>query len=113
MFLCVQLWTGILNTRWKDLKQDIREQKQDIENAKQDIREIKQDIEIQDGLNSKTKQHIRDLFLEFGYDIFFWKIGCAKYSWNNSVSGICFIKKNVGVGADLSNERKGERKVHF
>lgn len=58
----------------------------DIQETKQDIQEAKQNIEIQDGLNSKTKQHIRDLFLEFGYDRFLGRsdvqniIGITAYS---------------------------------
>ena len=41
-----ELKNRYLHVRWKDLKQDIREQKQDIEDVKQDIQETKQDIEI-------------------------------------------------------------------
>ena len=50
------------------MKQDIETTKQDIHAAKQDIETVKQDIELPDGVAKKTKQHICDLFNEFGYD---------------------------------------------
>ena len=51
-----ELKNRYIHVRWKD--------------AKQDIQEIKQDIEILNELSTKTKQHSRDLFCEFGYDTF-------------------------------------------
>ena len=60
-----------LHVRWNRLKQDIETKKQDIQSRKQDIQTEKQDIEIPEGVTAKTKQHIQDLFLEFGYDTFF------------------------------------------
>ena len=51
-----ELKNRYIHVRWKD--------------AKQDIQEIKQDIEILNELSTKTKQHSRDLFCEFGYDRF-------------------------------------------
>lgn len=51
-----ELKNRYIHVRWKD--------------AKQDIKEIKQDIEILNELSTKTKQHSRDLFCEFGYDTF-------------------------------------------
>jgi fido (protein-threonine AMPylation protein) len=66
-----ELKNRYLHVRWNSLKQDIETKKQDIQSRKQDIQTEKQDIEIPEGVTAKTKQHIQDLFLEFGYDRFF------------------------------------------
>lgn len=113
VFLCVQLWTGILNPRWKDLKQDIREQKQDIEDVKQDIQETKQDIEIQDGLNSKTKQHIRDLFLEFGYDRFFERSDVQNILGITASPASALLKRMLELELIYPMKRKGKGKYIF
>ena len=59
-----ELKNRYLHVRWKTVKQDIEDEKQDIEM-------LKQDIKIPDELGNKTKQHIKDLFAEFGYERFF------------------------------------------
>ena len=59
-----ELKNRYLHVRWKTVKQD-------IEDEKQDIGIPKQDIQIPDVLGNMTKQHIKDLFAEFGYERFF------------------------------------------
>lgn len=59
------------NNELKNRYTHVRWKKQDIENQKQDIGMPKQDIEVPESFSNKTKQHIRILFSEFGYDKFF------------------------------------------
>ncbi|MCR5836434.1 MAG: hypothetical protein K6G88_08000 [Lachnospiraceae bacterium] len=99
-----ELKNRYLHVKCKDVKQDIREQKQDIE-------ETKQDIEIPNELSSKTKQHIRDLFLEFGYERFFGRSDVQNIIGITASPSSALLKRMLEL--DLIYPMKGKGKVKY
>lgn len=61
---------------------------------------------IVDNSGTLTKQHIRDLFLKFGSDRLFGRSYVQNILGITASPASALFKKNVGTGADLSNERK-------
>ena len=113
-----ELKNRYMHVRWKMQKQDIQGQKQDIQGQKQDIQGQKQDIqkkeqhiEVPDDVSNKTKQHIQVLFERFGYDQFFGRTEVMRELSITASSASALIKKNAGVGGNISHEGKRKRKI--
>ncbi|HAH74979.1 MAG TPA: hypothetical protein DCL62_02250 [Kandleria vitulina] len=102
-----------LHVRWKDVKQDIQGIKQDIGDSKQDIQEIKQDIGIPNELSSKTKQHIRDLFCEFGYDRFFGRTDVQNILGLTATPSSALLKRMLELNLIYPMKGKGKGKYLF
>ncbi len=108
-----ELKNRYLHVRWKDVKQDIQKQEQDIGDLKQDIRETKQDIEIPYELSSKTKQHIRDLFFEFGYDRFFGRTDVQNILGLTASPSSALLKRMLELDLIYPMKGKGKGKYLF
>lgn len=101
------------DVRWKSLKQDIEGAKQDIEDGKQDIEIPKQDIQIPDELGNKTKQHIKDLFAELGYDRFFGRTEVMEVLSITASPASALIKKMLDMKLIYPMKGKGKGKYLF
>ena len=89
----------ILHVRWKSLKQDI---------------EIsKQDIQIPDELGNKTKQHIKDLFAEFGYERFFGRTEVMEVLSITASPASALLKKMLDMKLVYPMKGKGKGKYLF
>jgi len=108
-----ELKNRYLHVRWKDVKQDIQGIKQDIGDSKQDIQEIKQDIGIPNELSSKTKQHIRDLFCEFGYDRFFGRTDVQNILGLTASPSSALLKRMLELNLIYPMKGKGKGKYLF
>jgi hypothetical protein len=108
-----ELKNRYLHVRWIDVKQDIQKQEQDIGDIKQDIQEIKQDIEIPNELSSKTKQHIRDLFCEFGYDRFFGRSDVQNILRITASPSSALLKRMLELDLIYPMKGKGKGKYLF
>ncbi len=115
-----ELKNRYLHVRWKDAKQDIQGIKQDIQgikqdvgDSKQDIQEIKQDIGIPNELSSKTKQHIRDLFCEFGYDRFFGRTDVQNILGLTASPSSALLKRMLELDLIYPMKGKGKGKYLF
>ena len=102
-----------LHVRWKSLKQDIEGVKQDIEGVKQDIEISKQDIQIPDELGNKTKQHIKDLFAEFGYERFFGRTEVMEVLSITASPASALLKKMLDMKLVYPMKGKGKGKYLF
>ncbi len=96
-----------------DSKQDIQGIKQDIGDSKQDIQEMKQDIGIPNALSSKTKQHIRDLFCEFGYARFFGRTGVQNILGLTAAPSSALLKRMLELDLIYLMKGKGKGKYLF
>ena len=103
----------ILHVRWKSLKQDIEGVKQDIEGVKQDIEISKQDIQIPDELGNKTKQHIKDLYAEFGYERFFGRTEVMEVLSITASPASALLKKMLDMKLVYPMKGKGKGKYLF
>ena len=92
-------------------KQDIGESQQDIQDPKQDIGESKQDIDIPDGIENKSKRHIRALFSEFGNDRFFGRKDVMEVLGLTASPSSALIKKMLN--ADIIHPIKGKGKGKY
>ena len=108
-----ELKNRYLHARWKDAKQDIQGIKQDIGESKQDIQEKKQDIGIPNELSSKTKQHIRDLFCEFGYDRFFGRTDVQNILGLTASPSSALLKRMLELDLIYPMKGKGKGKYLF
>ena len=108
-----ELKNRYLHVRWKTVKQNIQEGKQDIEDKKQDIREGKQDIRIPDKLGNKTKQHIKELFAEFGYERFFGRTEVMEVLGITASPASALIKKMLDMDLVYPMKGKGKGKYLF
>lgn len=108
-----ELKNRYLHIRWEDVKQDIQKQKQDIGDSKQDIQDAKQDIEIPNELSSKTKQHIRDLFCEFGYDRFFGRSDVQNILGITASPSSALLKRMLELDLIYPMKGKGKGKYLF
>ncbi len=115
-----ELKNRYLHVRWKNVKQDIESEKQDIEYAKrdiqeekQDIQEEKQDIQIPDKIGHKSKQHIKDLFAEFGYERFFGRTDVMEVLGITASPASTLIKKMVDLNLVYPMKGKGKGKYLF
>ena len=113
-----ELKNRYLHVRWNTLKQDIQGEKQDIQAAKQDIETTKQDIEmakqdieLPNEVSKKTKQHIYDLFNEFGYDSFFGRTEIMNILGITSSPASVLIKRMLEL--DLINPIMGKGKGKY
>ncbi len=95
-----------LHVRWKDVKQDIQE-------IKQDIGDSKQDIGIPNELSSKTKQHIRDLFCEFGYERFFGRSDVQNIIGITASPSSALLKRMLELDLIYPMKGKGKGKYLF
>ena len=94
-----ELKNRYLHVRWKD--------------AKQDIQGIKQDIGIPNELSSKTKQHIRDLFCEFGYDRFFGRTDVQNILGLTASPSSALLKRMLELDLIYPMKGKGKGKYLF
>ena len=101
-----ELKNRYLHVRWKTVKQD-------IEGTKQDIEMPKQDIQIPDGLGNKTKQHIKDLFAEFGYERFFGRTEVMEVLSITASPASVLIKKMLDMNLVYPMKGKGKGKYLF
>ena len=108
-----ELKNRYLHIRWEDVKQDIQKQKQDIGDSKQDIQDSKQDIEIPNELSTKTKQHIRDLFCEFGYDRFFGRSDVQNILGITASPSSALLKRMLELDLIYPMKGKGKGKYLF
>ena len=99
--------------RWKEQKQDIQDDKQDIQNKKQDIETEKEYIEIPEDVSNKTKQHIRELFKEYGYDRFFGRTEVMKILSITASPASALIKRMLEAGVIYPMKGKGKGKYLF
>ncbi|SDW88728.1 hypothetical protein SAMN05216391_1225 [Lachnospiraceae bacterium KHCPX20] len=95
-----------LHVRWKDAKQD-------IQGIKQDIGDSKQDIGIPNELSSKTKQHIRDQFCEFGYDRFFGRTDVQNILGLTASPSSALLKRMLELDLIYPMKGKGKGKYLF
>lgn len=108
-----ELKNRYMHVRWENQKQDIQEQKQDIQNKKQDIETEKEYIEIPDNISNKTKQHIQELFKEYGYDRFFGRTEVMKILSITASPASALIKRMLEAGLIYSMKGKGKGKYLF
>lgn len=101
-----ELKNRYLHVRWKDVKQDIGA-------LKQDIQETKQDIEIPSELSAKTKQHILDLFFEFGFDRFFGRSDVQNIIGITASPSSALIKRMLELNLIYPMKGKGKGKYIF
>lgn len=94
-----ELKNRYLHVRWKDVKQDIQG--------------IKQDIGIPNELSSKTKQHIRDLFCEFGYDRFFGRTDVQNILGLTASPSSALLKRMLELDLIYPMKGKGKGKYLF
>ena len=108
-----ELKNRYLHVRWKTIKQDIEGKKQDIHIPKQDIGGEKQDIQITNELGNKTKQHIKDLFEEFGYERFFGRTEVMEVLGITASPASALIKKMLDMKLIYPMKGKGKGKYLF
>lgn len=101
-----ELKNRYLHVRWKIIKQDIEDEKQDIQSLKQDIR-------IPDELSNKTKQHIKDIFVEFGYERFFGRTEVMEILNITASPASALIKKMLDMKIIYPMKGKGKGKYLF
>ena len=77
------------------------------------IQEIKQDIGIANELSSKTKQHIRDLFCEFGYDRFFGRTDVQNILGLTASPSSALLKRMLELDLIYPMKGKGKGKYLF
>ena len=108
-----ELKNRYLHVRWKTIKQDIEDKKQVIRTLKQDIGGEKQDIHTPDGLSNKTKQHIDNLFAEFGYERFFGRTEVMDVLGITASPASALIKKLLDLELVCPMKGKGKGKYLF
>lgn len=101
-----ELKNRYLHVRWRTIKQD-------IENGKQDIQSQKQDIQILDELGNKTKQHIKEIFAEFGYERFFGRTEVMEILGITASPASALIKKMLDTKLIYPMKGKGKGKYLF
>ena len=115
-----ELRNRYIHIRWRDVKQDIKAAKQDIGEQKQDIEAAKQDIDgheqiphIPEELSKKTKQHIQDLFTEYGYEVFFGRTEVMRTLGITASPASALIRKMNDLGIIYPVKGKGKGKYFF
>lgn len=101
-----ELKNRYMHIRWN-------EQKQDIQDKKQDIGREKQDISFPDGVRNKTKQHIQDLFEQYGYDEFFGRTEVMNVLQITASPASSLIKKMLDMNIIYPLRGKGKGKYLF
>lgn len=101
-----ELKNRYLHIRWKPEEQDFEAVKQDIETAKQDI-------EIPDSVSNKTKQHIRHLFGEYGFEAFFGRTEVMEVLHLSASPASELIRKMLAMELIYPVKGKGKGKYLF
>ena len=83
------------------------------EKQKQDIESSKQDIQIPDSITNKTKQHIHQLFEEFGYERFFGRTEVMNILQITASPASALIKKMLDSEIIYPMKGKGKGKYLF
>ena len=89
------------------------EQKQDIQTLKQDIEKPKQDIQIPNTISRKTKQHIQQLFAEFGYNRFFGRTEVMEILQITASPASALLKKMLEMNLICPMKGKGKGKYLY
>ncbi|MBR1740277.1 MAG: Fic family protein [Lachnospiraceae bacterium] len=122
-----ELKNRYMHVRWREKKQDIEEKKQDIQSEKQDVEEKKQDIQsekqdieekkqnlvLTEKLSNKTRQHITDLFLKFGYEKFFGRTEVMNILGITASPASMLIKRMLELQLIYPMKGKGKGKYLF
>lgn len=101
-----ELKNRYMHIRWE-------EQKQDIEYSKQDIGTEKQYILVPAGVGNKTKQHIHELFKEFGYEQFFGRTEVMKVLSITASPASALIRRMLNMELIYPMKGKGKGKYLF